>query len=108
MSWILLLNPRVGVLNLALRPLLGFFGVVLESGPINIYSLGGMIFVNSITGLTTAFLLVVGAYRLINQEIEDAANVSGASKRTSIWMVTLPVLLPAITITTFYKFAVDM
>jgi iron(III) transport system permease protein len=108
MSWILLLNPRVGVLNLMLRALLGFFGITLESGPINIYSLGGMIFVNSITGLTSAFLLVVGAFRLINQEIEDAAHVSGASKRITLWKITLPVLMPALTVATLYKFAGDL
>lgn len=108
MSWILLLNPRVGVLNIMLRPVLGWFGINLETGPINIYSLGGMIFVNSITGLTTVFLLVVGAFRMINQEIEDAAHVSGANKRITLWKVTLPVLMPALTVATLYKFAGDL
>ena len=108
MSWILLLNPRVGVINTILRSLLGLFGFNLETGPINIYSLGGMVFVNSITGLTTVFLLVVGAFRLINQEIEDAAHVSGANKRITLWKVTLPVLMPALTVATLYKFAGDL
>ncbi len=107
-SWMLLLNPRVGVLNLVLRSWLGFFGLSLDTGPINIYSLGGMIFVNSITGLTTVFLLVVGAFRLINQEIEDAAHVSGANKRITLLKVTLPVLMPALTVATLYKFAGDL
>jgi len=108
MSWMLLLNPRVGVLNQILRALLGIFGLNLETGPINIYSLGGMIFVNSITGLTTVFLLVVGAFRLINQEIEDAAHVSGANKKITLLKVTLPVLMPALTVATLYKFAGDL
>ena len=108
MSWILLLNPRVGVLNVMLRSVLGFFGLTMETGPFNIYSLGGMIFVNSITGLTTVFLLVVGAFRLINQEIEDAAHVCGANKRVTLWKVTLPVLMPALTVATLYKFAGDL
>ena len=108
MSWILLLNPRVGVLNVILRWVFGFFGLTLEMGPFNIYSLGGMIFVNSITGLTTVFLLVVGAFRLINQEIEDAAHVCGANKKVTLWKVTLPVLMPALTVATLYKFAGDL
>jgi len=108
MSWILLLSPRVGMANLALRWFMGFLGISLESGPINIYSLGGMIFVNSITGVTTSFLLLVGAFRLMNQEIEDAAQVCGANKRITLWKVTLPVLLPAITVATIYKFASDL
>jgi iron(III) transport system permease protein len=108
MSWILLLNPRVGVLNVMWRSVLGFFGLTMETGPFNIYSLGGMIFVNSITGLTTVFLLVVGAFRLINQEIEDAAHVCGANKKVTLWKVTLPVLMPALTVATLYKFAGDL
>jgi len=108
MSWMLLLNPRVGVINTLLRSLLGLFGWSLETGPINIYSLGGMIFVNSITGLTTVFLLVVGSFRLINQDIEDAAHVCGANKRITLWKVTLPVLMPALTVATLYKFAGDL
>jgi iron(III) transport system permease protein len=108
MSWILLLNPRVGVLNVMSRSVLGFFGLTMETGPFNIYSLGGMIFVNSITGLTTVFLLVVGAFRLINQEIEDAAHVCGANKKVTLWKVTLPVLMPALTVATLYKFAGDL
>ena len=108
MSWMLLLNPRVGVLNQILRALLGSFGLNLETGPINIYSLGGMIFVNSITGLTTVFLLVVGAFRLINQEIEDAAHVCGRKQEITLLKVTLPVLMPALTVATLYKFAGDL
>ncbi|HWP60716.1 MAG TPA: iron ABC transporter permease [Candidatus Acidoferrales bacterium] len=108
MSWILLLNPRVGVLNVPLRSLLGWLGIALETGPFNIYSLAGMIFVNSITGLTTVFLLVVGAFRLVNQEIEDAAHVCGARKRVTLFKVTLPVLMPALTVATLYKFAGDL
>ena len=108
MSWILLLNPRVGVINTMLRSMLGFFGLSLQTGPINIYSLGGMIFVNSITGLTTVFLLIVGAFRLINQDIEDAAHACGANKRITLFKVTLPVLMPALTVATLYKFAGDL
>jgi iron(III) transport system permease protein len=108
MSWTFAAQPASRVINTILRSLLGLFGLNLETGPINIYSLGGMIFVNSITGLTTVFLLVVGAFRLINQEIEDAAHVSGANKRITLWKVTLPVLMPALTVATLYKFAGDL
>jgi iron(III) transport system permease protein len=108
MSWILLLNPTVGMMNVALRSILEFFAFPVESGPLNIYSLGGMIFVNSITGLTTVFLLIVGAFRLVNQEIEDAALVSGASSRRTLFAVTLPILLPTLTVAALYKFAGDL
>ena len=108
MSWILLLNPTVGILNVAFRRLLEILAFPIQTGPFNIYSLGGMIFVNSITGLTTVFLLIVGAFRLVNQEIEDAALVSGAGSRTTLFRVTLPILLPALTVAALYKFAGDL
>ena len=108
MSWILLLNPTVGMLNVTLRPLFDFFAFPVQTGPFNIYSLGGMIFVNSITGLTTVFLLIVGAFRLVNQEIEDAALVSGATSRTTLFKITLPILLPTLTVASLYKFAGDL
>ncbi|MGH7848246.1 MAG: ABC transporter permease [Candidatus Binatia bacterium] len=108
MSWILLLNPTVGMLNVLLRSILEFFALPVQTGPFNIYSLSGMIFVNSITGLTTVFLLIVGAFRLVNQEIEDAALVSGANSRRTLFSVTLPILLPTLTVAALYKFAGDL
>src|SRR5919106_4177170 len=44
MAYVFLLLPKSGVLNVFIRDLLGTFGVELSEGPINIYSLAGMIF----------------------------------------------------------------
>src|SRR5262244_1449841 len=41
-AWLQLLDPRIGLVNVALRGLLGLSG---ETGPLDIYSLGGMCFV---------------------------------------------------------------
>jgi iron(III) transport system permease protein len=108
LGYILLLNPTNGVLNVMLRGLLATFGYTTDSGPVNIYSLGGMLYVNAISGGTSAFLLLVSAFRLMDQQIEDAAMVCGASKVTTLRRVTLPILLPAITVATIYKFAGDL
>ena len=108
LGYILLLNPTNGVLNVILRWCLGFFGYTADSGPINIYSLGGMLYVNAISGGTSSFLLLVSAFRLMDQQIEDAAMVCGATKWTTLRKVTLPVLLPAITVATIYKFSGDL
>jgi iron(III) transport system permease protein len=105
-AWILLLNPTVGIINVALRDCLQFFGMHLERGPFNIYTLWGMIFVNSIVG-TSTFMLVVGAFRMMNRELEDAAQTSGASKWKTFRRVTLGVMLPSLSVAAVYKLASD-
>ena len=105
-AWILLLNPTVGMINVALREGLQFLGVHLERGPFNIYTLSGMIFVNSIVG-TSTFMLVVGAFRMMNRELEDAAQTSGANRWKTFHRVTLGVMLPALSVAAVYKLASD-
>ena len=50
-AWITLLNPTNGMLNLFLSNLFG-----LSSGPFNIYSLGGMIFLEGMLDLPSPTL----------------------------------------------------
>src|SRR5680860_581474 len=104
MSWILLLTPRTGALNILLRALLGVFGIDMEQGPFNIYSLGGMIFVEGVRGTTTLFLMIVGAFRLMDPSLEDAAAMAGASKMSTMRRVTLPLLVPALFAAAVYAF----
>ena len=47
-----------------LRDFLGIFGFTFDGGPFNIYSLSGLIFLDGLRGVTTVFLLVVGAFRI--------------------------------------------
>src|SRR5205814_2022459 len=54
MAWVLLLSPRIGFLNLFARWLLG-----LDAAPFNIYSMGGMILVEGLRLVPTAFLMLV-------------------------------------------------
>ena len=51
-SWILLLSPKIGLINLVIKELLG-----LESAPFNIYSMWGMIWAESIHLYPLVFLL---------------------------------------------------
>ena len=52
-SWILLLSPKIGLINLVIKELLG-----LESAPFNIYSMWGMIWAESIHLYPLVFLLM--------------------------------------------------
>jgi len=104
MSWILLLSPRSGIINVYLRDYLSFFGVQLETGPFNIFTLPGMIFVEGMSGSTTLFLLMVGAFRLMDPSMEEAAKISGARTLTTLRRVTLGLMLPAVLAAAMYAF----
>lgn len=91
-SWGLLGNERIGVINVFIRWLFGLDG----RGPFNIFSIWGMIVVQAITMVPVTFLLITGAFRAMDASLEEAGVVSGASFRQTVRRITLPVLAPAI------------
>ena len=99
MSWVLLLSPKIGIINRLLITFLGF-----EEAPLNIYSMHGMIFIEGLKLVPTTFLLLVGAFRSMDPALEEAAATSGANKLVTLWHVTLRVLTPAILVSALYVF----
>jgi len=89
-SWVLLLNPSNGMINLFLRQL------GLEGAALNIYSLTGMILVEGLLDLPIAYLVVAPAMSAFDVALEESSRVCGASNRRTLFRVTLPVLRPAI------------
>ena len=108
MAWIFLLDARIGVVNIFLRTILHSVGIELETGPFNIYSMAGMIFLDGLRGVTTVFLLIVGAFRAMDPSLEEAARISGARAWTTFRRVTLPSLLPALLAAFLYSFISSM
>jgi iron(III) transport system permease protein len=108
LGWALLLAPKTGVINVLLRGALGLVGIQPEQGPLNIYSLGGLIFLDGLRGVTTLFLMVVGAFRMMDPSLEEAARVAKAGARGTFFQVTLPALLPAILTAGMYSFISSM
>lgn len=104
MAWILLLGPRTGLINVMLRALLAPLGYDAPTGPINIYSLEGMIFVESVRGSTTLFLMLVAGFRLMDPALEEAAMMSGAGNGYTLRKITLPLMLPMLLATWMYAF----
>jgi iron(III) transport system permease protein len=90
-SWILLLSPKIGYINVFLMNLLG-----LESAPINVFSLAGMIWVQAVGQAPLAFLLMLAAFKSMDPSLEESAMMSGASVWGTLRRVTLPLLLPAV------------
>ena len=89
-SWVLLLNPSNGMINLFLRQL------GLEGAALNIYSLTGMILVEGLLDLPIAYLVVAPAMSAFDVALEESSRVCGASNWRTLFRVTLPVLRPAI------------
>jgi iron(III) transport system permease protein len=108
MSYVLLFMPQSGIINVFIRDLVAGFGVELSEGPINIYSLGGMIFLDGMRGVTTVFLLVTGAFRMMDPGLEEASFAAGARNWTTVRRVTLPVLRPALLAAVLYEFTSSM
>jgi iron(III) transport system permease protein len=98
MAWILMLSPRIGFFNTWLKDLFE-----LDSTPINIYSLGGMIFIEGLRLVPTAFLMLVPLMRSMDPSLEEAAAVSGASPMSTTCKVTLRLLAPGLVAVTIYQ-----
>ena len=103
-SWTFLLSPQIGLFNVWMRSMLGWFGLEMTSGPLNIYSLWGMVLLEGLRGVTTTFLIMVGAFRAMDPSLEEAARVAGASGRRTFFGIFLPLLTPAILGATMYSF----
>jgi iron(III) transport system permease protein len=104
MAWILMLSENIGLINVMTRGILAWFGVDRESGPFNIYSLEGMIFVEALRGSSTLFLMMVAAFRVMDPALEEAANVAGVKNRQVFRKITLPLVLPALLAASMYAF----
>jgi len=89
-SWILLLSPRIGLINIVVKELLR-----LESAPFNIYSMWGMIWAEAIHLYPLVFLLMSAAFRNMDTSLEEAALTAGSSTWQTFCRVTLPLMRPA-------------
>ena len=108
LAWTVLLAPRTGLVNTPLREFLEILGLQLTEGPFNIYTLGGVIFLDAMRGVTTIFLMFIAAFRLFDPTLEEAAKVSGAGTFSTIRRVTIPLLAPAILAAAMYSFISSM
>ena len=93
-GWVFLLHPDVGFLNQAIEKL-PFVG----PGVFNIFSVAGIVWAhlmsNTISGVV---MLLTPAFRNMDNSLEEAGRVSGASNLGTLIRVTLPVMLPAVSV----------
>jgi iron(III) transport system permease protein len=92
LAYIILLGPNAGHINRLLKWLFH-----LNHGPINIFSMGGVIFVISLHVMAFPYLLTHSALQTLDAPLEESAQILGASRWTITRRVTLPLVAPAIT-----------
>ena len=96
-GWIMLLSPRTGAINAVLTASLGLAGP-----PFDIFSLSGMIFVETLAIVPSVFLILAPVFRNLDPSLEEAGLMSGAGPLRVMRRVVLPLAAPALAAATIY------
>ncbi|MFQ5541811.1 MAG: ABC transporter permease [Candidatus Binatia bacterium] len=96
MGWILLLDPKYGLLN---QWLLKF--PFIHEPPFNIYSFWGVVWAHlATTTLGIKVMLLTPAFRNMDAVLEESSRISGAGALSTLARIIAPVMMPAILVTT--------
>lgn len=95
MGWILLLDPKYGLMNQGLMSL-GVIGQPL----FNIYSFWGIVWAHMGGTVSVKVMLLAPAFRNLDAVLEEASKISGASGARTFFRIVIPVMMPAILVTT--------
>jgi iron(III) transport system permease protein len=89
-AWAFLLNPHVGILN-------SIIGKIIPGAPvINIYTMAGLIFVQSFTNVPIVYLVTLAAMKSMDSTLEEASRMAGKGILTTFREVTFPIVRPAV------------
>ena len=94
MGWILLLDPKYGLLNQ------GLMGLGLSQPLFNIYSFWGIVWAHMGGSVSVKVMLLAPAFRNLDAAFEEASKISGASGWHTFFHIVIPVMMPAILVTT--------
>ncbi|MGO4238305.1 ABC transporter permease [Pseudarthrobacter sp. YAF2] len=89
LSWSILGSPTAGLLNIAQRDM-------GTSVPLNMYSIGGVVFVFALYYSPYTFLMVHGAMSMMSPDLEEAARVHGATQNRMQRLISFPLAMPAL------------
>ncbi len=96
-GWILLATPGPGFLNGLLRELADLVGLSHgATGPLDIYSWYGLIFLYVLYLVPQVYLTVAAALRNLDGALEEASRANGAGPLRTLVRVTLPAVRPSI------------
>ena len=92
LAYIFLLGPDAGHFNRLLQSAFGF-----ESGPLNIFSMPGVIFVIGIHVFAFTYFLTHSALKSVDASLEESAQMLGARRWQTALRINLPLVAPAVT-----------
>ncbi|OGQ61605.1 MAG: hypothetical protein A2W73_09770 [Deltaproteobacteria bacterium RIFCSPLOWO2_12_55_13] len=98
-AWILLLSPRIGLVNQWASQIFG-----LDHPLVSLYNLPGMAFIQGVSFVPGAFFMLAAAYRTMDPALEEAAYTAGVSKLRTFFWINIPITLPAIAAVMVYLF----
>ncbi len=93
MSYVNLLGPNAGMINLLIRDL---FGLETTRGPLNIFSIAGVLLLGSHGGIAYIYLICAASLSKMNPEFEESAAISGSGKLRVVRTITLPLVRNAV------------
>ena len=88
-GWIMLLGPKAGILN---APAVAWTGEPF----FNIFSMSGMILIESFLWIPIVFLLMSTPFRSMDPSLEEAATTAGSSGWQVFRRVTFPLAIPSV------------
>jgi iron(III) transport system permease protein len=90
-GWALVLAPRIGIVAVVVAPIVGSIERWFD-----IYSMPGVVFVQTLAYVPTSVLMLSPAIRALDPALEEAALAAGAGRWQVLWRVIVPMLRPAI------------
>ncbi|MFC6019322.1 ABC transporter permease [Plantactinospora solaniradicis] len=102
-SWGMLGNPRIGAINTLFRDLTG-----TEATPFDVNSWTGLIVVIALKSAGFSYLMLLGPFLALDRSLEEAAQISGASKLRTMLGIDLPVLAPAVSGVVILNFVIGL
>lgn len=98
-AWILLLSPRIGLVNQWAAEIFD-----LKHPLVSLYNIPGMAFIQGVSFVPSAFFMLAAAYRTMDPALEEAAYTAGVSKFHTFLRINIPITLPAIAGVMVYLF----
>ena len=97
-GWSVLFSPRSGYINVLIR---WVTGLEVESGPFDVFTLGGVTITMGLYLIPYAYSLLYAAFASYDPALDEASRVMGSSLWKTFFRVSLPVVKPALLGATF-------
>lgn len=95
-GWVLLFSPKAGLANGIMRDALGAVGIEVTEGPVNIFTMYGLVMAYAVFMVPYVFLLASAGLRNVDPAIEEQSRICGSSTWRTLWKVTIPSIRPSL------------